>query len=168
MKCQPGCTCGRHAYKGVKRSDEVRAKISAAKMGHAVSEETRRKIGETSRGRVMPRESVDRARAKNTAHGHNPKYGKRSGTYRSWDGMKQRCLNPKATGYKRYGGAGVTVCERWLKFENFLADMGERPEGTTLDRIDSSRGYEPGNCRWADRSTQNRNRPNFDPNKRGK
>lgn len=167
MKCEEGCTCGRHAYKGARRSDEVRAKISAAKMGHEVSEETRRKIGDASRGRVMPREGVERARVKNTRHGHNPKSGKRSKTYRSWDGMKQRCLNPKATGYDRYGGAGVTVAERWLTFGNFLADMGERPDGTTLDRIDPSKGYAPGNCRWASRSVQNKNRPNFDPNKRG-
>ena len=157
MKCQPGCVCKRHAA----RSEWVKAKISASKMGHSVSEETRRKIGETSRGRKQSPEQVA-ARAKSLV-----KHGMyRTPTYRSWDGMKQRCLNPKATGYSRYGGAGVTVCDAWLTFGNFLADMGERPEGTTLDRIDPTRGYEPGNCRWATRSVQNRNRPNFNPRKR--
>jgi hypothetical protein len=76
-------------------------------------------------------------------------------TYWSWSSMKQRCYNTKASGYEYYGGAGIQVCERWkVDFKNFLADMGERPEGTTLDRIDSSKDYEPGNCRWADHTTQ--------------
>jgi hypothetical protein len=63
--------------------------------------------------------------------------------------MKTRCLNPNASTYPRYGGRGVKVCERWLDFENFLADMGEAPgPGYQLHRIDSTRGYEPGNCEW--------------------
>ena len=74
--------------------------------------------------------------------------GKPSPTYNSWQCMKKRCLNPKATKYHRYGGRGVQVCERWLTFENFLADMGERPEGTTLGRHGDKGDYEPGNCSW--------------------
>lgn len=72
-----------------------------------------------------------------------------SPTYNSWDSMVQRCTNPNATGFARYGGAGVAVCAEWLAFAAFLADMGTRPEGTTLDRRDNSLGYAPDNCRWA-------------------
>lgn len=168
MKCAEGCTCGRHAAKGLKRDPEVRRRISASKMGHQVSEETRAKISEAFKGKGWDPEVVEKRAAARRKYGPASRVaGRRSPTYRTWDGMKQRCLNPKATGYARYGGAGITVCDRWLEFANFLADMGERPEGTTLDRIDSSKGYEPGNCRWATRAEQNRNRPNFDPNKRG-
>ena len=71
--------------------------------------------------------------------------------------MMRRCYIEAEHGYKHYGGRGIVVCERWFDWRNFLEDMGERPEGLTLDRIDVNRGYEPGNCRWADRSTQARN-----------
>jgi len=82
-------------------------------------------------------------------------------TYKSWDSMKSRCLNPNNKDFNIYGGAGITVCDRWMKFENFLADMGERPEGTTLDRYPNQKGnYEPNNCRWATITEQNRNRKN--------
>jgi hypothetical protein len=167
VKCEPGCTCKRHASKGVKRDPAIGAMISASKLGHEVSPETRAKISAAFRGREWGREVVEKRAAARRKHGDQSRVdGRRSPTYRSWDGMKQRCLNPKATGYARYGGAGITVCDRWLDFANFLEDMGARPDGTTLDRIDSARGYEPGNCRWATRSEQNKNRPNFDPRKR--
>jgi hypothetical protein len=71
--------------------------------------------------------------------------------------MRQRCGNPRHPAWDDYGGRGIKVCDRWDRFENFLADMGERPAGTSLERIDNSRGYEPGNCRWATRTDQNRN-----------
>ena len=101
----------------------------------------------------------------NTKHGHA---GTRAGasespTYTSWRAMVDRCTQPGHTKWAQYGGAGVTVCARWLGdrgFATFLADMGERREGMTLDRIDRTRGYQPGNCRWATTKTQNRNKSN--------
>ena len=92
-------------------------------------------------------------------HGHACGENK-SPTWRSWRAMKQRCLYPKAMNYPDYGGRGITVCQRWMKFDNFLSDMGERPDGTTIDRIDSNGNYEPSNCRWSTSKMQNANRKN--------
>lgn len=81
-------------------------------------------------------------------------------TYARWKSMMQRCTNPKAENFAHYGGRGITVCERWHDFASFLTDMGECPSrAMTLDRIKGERDYEPGNCRWATRAEQNRNRP---------
>lgn len=79
-------------------------------------------------------------------------------TYRSWSGMVQRCTNSKNPKYPDYGGRGVKVCERWLSFDNFLADMGASPQGYSIDRIDVNGNYEPSNCRWASAKTQRSNR----------
>lgn len=79
-------------------------------------------------------------------------------THNIWLTMLARCENPRAPKYKWYGARGITVCERWHTFEHFLADMGERPAGLTLDREDPTKGYEPSNCRWATHATQRRNR----------
>lgn len=90
-------------------------------------------------------------------HGHTSG-GSFSPTYRTWRSMLNRCSDPKSVGWRYYGGKGVTVCERWMLFTSFLADMGLRPKGMTLDRIDGDKGYEPSNCRWATRSQQMVNR----------
>lgn len=75
--------------------------------------------------------------------------------------MMARCNNPKGWGFTEYGAKGIAVCEQWNDFRNFLYDMGERPAGKSIDRIDGSKGYEPGNCRWATRSQQNANRRKY-------
>lgn len=89
-------------------------------------------------------------------HGHNVR-GNRSRTYNSWTGMIGRCELITHTNYLNYGARGITVCERWHSFENFLADMGSRPDGKTIDRYPNTNGnYEPGNCRWATNGEQAR------------
>ncbi len=90
-------------------------------------------------------------------HGHSRR-GKKSTEYVVWNSMKNRCYNPKVKSYPSYGGRGIKVCNRWMKFENFLADMGERPAGMTLDRKDNSGDYTPINCKWSTPKEQAANR----------
>ena len=89
-------------------------------------------------------------------HGHSGNV--KSPTYKTWRGMKTRCTNPSNASYKNYGAKGISYCERWELFANFLEDMGVRPDGMTLDRIDRTKDYAPENCQWATKKHQSQDR----------
>ncbi len=91
-------------------------------------------------------------------HGHASRAG-RTPEYVAWSHMKKRCIDPSHPNWRHYGGRGIGVCDRWLSFENFLADMGRRPSpGHSLDRLDNDKSYGPDNCTWSTREKQARNR----------
>lgn len=139
MKCKPGCTCPKHAKRSL---GQFRAGTTGAFAGRRHSDKTKAKLA-----------SYTGAKVSTYKHGWS-----NTPTYWSWSGMLSRCRDPRNASYRRYGARGITVCERWHDFLNFLADMGPRPEGKTLDRINGDGNYEPGNCRWATKAEQSANR----------
>jgi hypothetical protein len=95
--------------------------------------------------------------ARKTKHGHAKK-GSYSKTYMIWESMRARCANANNKRYLRYGGRGISVCDRWNDFSLFLEDMGEAPKGLSIERIDNNLGYSPQNCKWASHADQCRNK----------
>lgn len=147
---------------------ERRRKISEAKRGQPRPDVAERNRSEAMRTlpRVISDEARDRLSVERTVHGHARRRGERAGTstYYIWAAMIQRCTNPKSRDYKLYGAIGISVCDRWRNsFEAFLADMGERPDGRSLDRVDNDGNYEPSNCRWATAVEQARNKGHRPP-----
>lgn len=97
--------------------------------------------------------SVDKVIERSTQHGLT-----KSAEHRAWNAMLDRCSNERNNQYHNYGGRGIKVCERWLEFVNFYADLGPRPEGMSLERIDVNGNYEPSNCKWASFEEQSNNK----------
>lgn len=147
------CACGCGEYAAV---DERRNRVSKYVTGHNT------RLAPPMAGRTHTPEARAKIKAKRATQSptrsvRTPRERSNYSTWRSWMSMLWRVDDPRCSSYPRYGGRGITVCERWRSFDAFLDDMGPRPEGRTLDRIDNDRGYEPGNCRWATPKEQRAN-----------
>lgn len=118
------------------------------------------KAGLTQSCGCLHKEKITEPRKKKHGYAGNNKRGSRNPTYSIWASMLARCNNSKNYAYNDYGGRGIYVCKEWYDFKNFLEDMGERPEGLTLDRKENDKGYYKENCRWATYFTQANNRRN--------
>jgi hypothetical protein len=146
------CDCGNVGV--YSRNDLCRSKGATISCGCARTERCAEMGRRTAA--ANSRAGASKGAAARTTHGHSGR--RRTATYATWEAIKSRCHTPSHSSFAEYGGRGIAVCERWREsFESFLADMGTRPPGLTIDRIDGARGYEPGNCRWASYAEQNRN-----------
>jgi hypothetical protein len=138
LKCPEGCDCDKHTLRNAGQFAH-----GSAGFARPHTDETKAKLA-----------AYTGERASSYKHGWS-----NTPTYVSWHAMRSRCVDVGNASFKTYGGRGIAVCERWQSFENFLADMGERPSlDHSIDRIDSDGDYEPGNVRWATRTEQNANR----------
>jgi hypothetical protein len=125
--------------------------------GNQVTMNSSNRIRTKSCGCLRKETSAATGRIRNATHGHTRSHI-RSRTYKSWESMHARCYYVKQKNFKHYGNRGIQVCDYWDKFENFLEDMGERPIGCTIDRINPDGHYTPSNCRWATPKEQRANR----------
>ena len=150
-------------YAGTNRHKQRTYQVNCDCGGRAIVVASKLANGHTQSCGCLHKQVVKRLGWANVTHGRTRKLSgyKRNPTYSSWQSMRHRCSDPTHSGYDNYGGRGIVVCDRWGGpdgFLNFLADMGERPEGLTLDRINNDGNYELKNCRWATPKEQAKNR----------
>ena len=147
-----GCGCGEYAA-----VDERRNRVSKFVSGHN-SRSSHPMAGKTHTEEAREKIKARRATQGPTRSVRTPQERSNYSTWRSYASMLWRIDDPSCASYDYYGGRGIKICDRWRMFSNFLADMGPRPAGTSLDRIDPDGNYEPGNCRWATAAQQARNK----------